>query len=493
MKRQTMLKKFRYLCLVSFLALSVSTVFAAVVSESEAKMIADSWMAMELNSDYLKIDEGERAERLKGLASGEVMSLTSNAELVEARSSKGRALAYVVKYQPSGYVVVAGDDRLQPVLVFDAQSEFRWDEPEQNFMHYYLSHTMPARWKNMDDQVATGKGPGVHENWSKLRAKLQSNRGLESLTFDAPEANGDIFVVWNTASWSQGPYYNSTVKYYNGGNGAPTGCTATAMAIKFRFHSWPDRGNGAHGYDDVWGELQYSHYVDFSSHDYDWSDMPITSLTDHNQGVAKLMYHCGVAVNMNYELGGSGAWPDADKINTHFRYKGTIQKTSDHEDSIIASLRGGLPTIVSSSAHTVVVDGYRSNTSPFFRVNAGWNSFGDGWYLLEDIPGENPIARSYPYSSPRFYYYVDGSWSGSQNGNIQTPYGTIAAGVQNITDDGWLWIKAGTYNGSTTVPNTYDRPMLIRTYEGNVVINGSIKITEEGRIGLMQDGQIKIY
>jgi len=35
----------------------------------------------------------------------------------------------------------------------------------------------------------------------------------------------------------------------------------------------------------------------------------MAKLTEHNSNVANLMYHCGVAVSMNYEVGRSGAWP----------------------------------------------------------------------------------------------------------------------------------------------------------------------------------------
>jgi hypothetical protein len=184
-----------------------------------------------------------------------------------------------------------------------------------------------------------------------------------------------------------------------------------------------------------------------------------------------LMYHCGVAADMNYEEGGSGAWPSASAINRYFRYKGTVQRTSEHVQPMIDCIRGGLPVILSTTSHTVVACGYRQS-SPCFYLNCGWNGNNNGWYNLHQIPGEadHTIDRSYPYSCPNNYIYVDGGWTGSENGTIRNPYNTLSEGSSSFPKGGHLWIKAGTYSGVGNAPIIFSKATIIRSYEGTAVI-----------------------
>ena len=449
---------------------------SAMVSEAEAVAVADLWLAMELNSGLLRIGEEERGQRLAGLRNRQTLYITSKDELLGSRPAKGRILAYVVKYQPTGYVVVSADDRIEPVVAFDAESQFRWDQPDRNFLRYFLGRSMLARWKHLDDQQAAGAPAAANANWTKLRKKTVGGESLSIIEFSAPA--GVIYLLWDTPLWDQGWPYNTEVVAHNGGNSCPTGCTATAMAMKMRFHEWPTTGNGSHSYDDNSGTLQYSHSADFGAHTYNWASMPMGNVASANQQVADLMYHCGIVVEMDYEPGGSGAWPTTSSTNTYLRYKGTTERTSGHETPIVASVRGGLPVIISSSSHTVVVDGYRDTESPYLHMNAGWSGGSNGWYNLPDMPAvsDPTIDRSYPYSSPNNFVYVDGAWGGTENGNIQNPYDTLSEGESAVPSDGRLWAKGGTYTGAGNDPLTLDSPMRITAYEGDATVGDNLRL-----------------
>ncbi len=451
--------------LLPVLLLGVSQGFGAAVDENEAVAVADLWYAMELNWPHTKMDDAERTARFEALSKRQVLYLVAKDELLDRPPGNRAVLAYVIKYDPTGFVVVSGDDRIQPITVFNAKSEFWWDQPELNFLRYYLGKNMVNRWDHVNNQVAAGVDVATHANWSELRSRLQEDTALEEVSHDAPE--GTIYVLWDTACWSQGTYYNAEVLAHNGNiAGIPTGCTATAMAIMMRFHEWPATGYSSHSYSDTWGSVQYSHSVNFGTETFSWGSMPTTSLTSHNAHVAELMYDCGVAVNMNYEVGRSGAWPSASATNTYFRYKGTIQRTSSHEAPIAASIRGGLPVVLSSSSHTVVACGYRDTEPDYFYMNAGHDGGGDGWYDLDEIPASDPtIDRSYPYSSPNNYIFVDAAWAGSENGNIQNPYNTLSEGVSAVPSGGRLCLKAGTY-----AEMTITKRMLITSYQGSAYV-----------------------
>jgi hypothetical protein len=440
--------------------------FGAPVDEDEAVAAADLWFAMELNSSFAKLGDVERAARLDAMRDRQVLYLVSKDNLVEALHDRSRLWAYVVKYQPGGYVVVSADDRIKPVIAFDVKSEFRWDRPETNSMRHFLGRSIEAHQGYLTRTVEADIDP----DWSYLRMRLLEEQGLSMVTADIQPAS--IYVYWNSPLWGQGTYYNAEVLAHNGNTaGIPTGCTATAMAIKMRFHSWPITGNSSHSYTDNDGSIRYSHSANFGATTYNWSAMPMTSLTSANADVAQLMYHCGIAVEMDYEVNASGAWPSASAMNRYFLYKGTIERTSSHEQPIIDSVRAGAPVVISSSKHTVLVTGYRDTPSPYFYLNAGWNGSSNGWANLDDMPGgDSTIDRSYPYSSPGDYVYVDAAWAGSESGTIANPYNALAEGNSAVPSGGHLMVKAGTYTGTGNVPIVFTKAMTIQSYQGTAIV-----------------------
>lgn len=455
---------FKLLLLLLLMNISVYNAYSSPVSEDQAISIADTWYAMELNSGYLKIDSAERINRLRDIHLHRIQYMVSPLEIRDYLLTGEVPLVYIISYQPTGFVVVAGEDRILPVIAYDATTEFRWDHPEENFMHHYLSTRVPAYYQYMEETE--------HPMWSWIIAK--SNENPEKVTFDDNSDDRSIYVLWTTPLWHQGTYYNEVVIANNGGTaGIPTGCTATAMAMKMRFHEWPNTGNSSHSYNDMSGSVQYPHSVNYGSQSYSWSLMPMTSLTSINTHVENLMYHCGVAVDMNYEVGGSGAWPSASSMNTYFRYEGAINiwTPTAYATAMQTSIRGGLPVITSSSAHTVLADGYRDTPYPYFHLNCGWNGGSNGWYDLDiNFPGGDPaINYSMPYCQPQNYEYVDGSYSGTENGKILTPYNTLTEGYTATPVNGELWIKAGTYSGASN-HGTLDKAMDVKVYEGGVVI-----------------------
>jgi hypothetical protein len=469
MNRNYTFKKFGFILLLLLFVLSLAATdgFSAVVSEDEAIAVADMWYAMELNSSYTKIDEKERTERLDNLQNREVLYLVSKDDLLDSRPDNDDVLAYVIKYNPSAFVIVSGEDRIIPIIGFGVESEFCWDHPELNTLRYLLGKAVINWWSKLSVTV------DVHPNWSYLRSKLHKNIGLQEVTFEAPEET--IYVLWDTALWGQMWPYNTTVVANNGNTtGIPTGCVATAMAIKMRFHEWPATGYSSHSYTDNEGDIRFSHSVNFGAHNYNWANMPTTSLTAVNNDVADLMYHCGVAVNMDYEVGSSSAWDFGDPIvknsmNMYFRYKGTghviDQNSTAHNQPAKTSIRGGLTVVCGSMGHAMVIDGYRSSPFPYFHMNYGWNGKNNGWFDLLSA-----IVESLPYSSPQNYIYVDSGWTGAEDGNIQNPYNTLSEGNFSIPTNGHLWIKEGTYTGADNVPITFSKAMTIKSYEGTVTI-----------------------
>lgn len=271
-----------------------------------------------------------------------------------------------------GYVIVASDDRLPAVLGYSRSGELD-----------------PA---NLPDA---------------LRLLLQMSEA-------ALEADGEVKAA---ASVSAGtPVVEPLLGDINWGQDAPfnalcpmvgtqrgyVGCVATAMAQIMRYYGHPAQGSGSHSYFDNSSLLS----ADFGDTTYDWANMPRVvpdSPTDaQTTAYSTLCYHLGVAVNMTYAAGGSGAYtmdvPGA--LRDHFGYTKSVRmhlrtyyNTDEWMQMIRTELDAGRPVYYSASSedglggHAFVCDGYDSEG--YVHMNWGWYGSSNGYFYINHLnPGE---------------------------------------------------------------------------------------------------------
>lgn len=107
------------------------------------------------------------------------------------------------------------------------------------------------------------------------------------------------------------------------------------MAQIMKYWNYPATGTGFHSYNhSYYGTLSAA----FGSTTYNWANMPnrLTNASTSTQknAVATLMYHCGVSVDMNYSVNGSGAYviggaryqSASYALQEYFDYKETLQE-----------------------------------------------------------------------------------------------------------------------------------------------------------------------
>ncbi len=294
-----------------------------------------------------------------------------------------------------GFVIVAGDDNAIPVLGYATKGSFdstrlpinfkKWLDNYKNQMHYIITHNVQA-------------SKATKQKWDRLE------RG--QLLNDNKNATSVNPLV--TVAWGQSPYVNDMCPYdENAGaqNGyhAVTGCPATAMAQIMKFWSYPTTGTGFHSYNHpTYGTLS----ANFGATTYDWASMP-NLVAGPNNAVATLMYHCGVAVEMQYGPTVSGSYVIMDgypaektceyAYKTYFGYNpSTIQglrrenySDNDWKQLMKNDLDAGRPIQYAGygeGGHTFVCDGYDNND--YFHMNWGWSGYYDGFFLLDDLsPG----------------------------------------------------------------------------------------------------------
>ena len=196
-----------------------------------------------------------------------------------------------------------------------------------------------------------------------------------------------------------------------GSQHCPTGCVATAMGQIIRYYRQPTVGSGKHGYTWKYTSGGTSHSqnlsVNFAEQTYDYSLMPLSftrsypGSPDEQNEVSKLLYHCGVAVNMKYATDGSGtSSPFIDRafienFSYNSRTTNLFREGFSYEEwvSILqGELREGRPVlytgssfIVKNSGHAFVLEGF--DTEGRYYVNWGWNGSFNAYY---DIAVLNP-------------------------------------------------------------------------------------------------------
>lgn len=242
-------------------------------------------------------------------------------------------------------------------------------------------------------------------------AEVSEAESTVSLTAQAPRRATRAEVAPLTATlWNQNAPYNDMCPTVEGRK-APTGCVATAMAQVMKFHNWPLRGTGSHSY--RMPSTGDSLRADFGATEYAWADMlnvyDASASEAQKQAVATLMYHIGVAVNMNYtpDESGSNYFSGAEALVCYFGYdKGlTCRERAYYPldqwiDMIYYELSEGRPVLYggsnTSGGHAFVFDGYRGEGGDYFHVNWGWGGMSDGYFLVSAL---NPQSQGIGGSS----------------------------------------------------------------------------------------------
>ncbi|MDE6288466.1 MAG: C10 family peptidase, partial [Muribaculaceae bacterium] len=220
----------------------------------------------------------------------------------------------------------------------------------------------------------------------------------QSVSAHAPRADRPAISPMIDTRWNQGSPYNNDCPVYNGYRSV-TGCVATAMAQVLKYHNYPEQGSGVVSY--IWNNQELS--FDYGSTTFEWDLMTDTydasSSAASMAAVAKLMYACGVSVNMNYSPQSSGASSSRipGALIDNFNYdKGLwlAQRNAfgilEWEELIYNELKEGRPVIYSGQGsgggHEFVCDGYA--VDGYFHFNWGWGGLSDGYFLLTALnPG----------------------------------------------------------------------------------------------------------
>ena len=259
-----------------------------------------------------------------------------SAQLTDLSRTAGFSNLYIFNGE-EGFVVMAADDCVQPILGYSLTGKFVTENMPENIKGWLEGY-------NEEIQYAID---------SKMKASTETTKQWKDL-IDGDSKAAKATTVVNAllqTTWDQNGYYyysggqlliyelyNNLCPYdNNAGERTVTGCVATAMAQIMKYWSYPAYGVGSHSYTPTTHPEYGVQSANFAATNYAWNNMPneLTSLstTTQKNAIATLMYHCGVSVDMDYDIsdnGGSGAStgdvPNA--LVNYFNYKSTVSYKS---------------------------------------------------------------------------------------------------------------------------------------------------------------------
>lgn len=329
---------------------------------------------------------------------------TTDLQLVTTvTSDNGDDCFYVFNVGENGFVIISAADNYHPILAYSEESNFDMGNKHNGAMFLLENFRLDIANAISKDYAPM---PEVAAEWAMLEktGRLSTNRA---------EKVGPLC----TTKWNQDSPYNlyAPADAHGPSGRAYAGCVATAMSQIMKFWNAPLHGEGSHSY---YTKTHHHHLsVDFSSATYEWDKMPTTlynATQEQIEAVALLMYHCGVAVDMDYDgEKGSGAYSEdvPDAMRNYFDYDYCVRKLrqSYATDVWNQMLRDefdlGRPVYYggqsSSGGHAFVCDGYDENDLMHF--NFGWSGSDDGWYLVDGIDYTGSAAAIFNYVPTNVY------------------------------------------------------------------------------------------
>lgn len=316
----------------------------------------------------------EQASAIAQLLMAErVSDFNTRVQTVKTVYYKGQTVYHIVQFAEGGWALISADDHSMPLIGYSGEGVYQSDGQPDNvrtmmegYAEQVIDHAMQP-WKR-------------HIGWEEARrphaAKTRATTKVEPL----------INVNWNqTGSYQK---YCPT-----GADGtAVVGCVAVGMAQAMSVAKWPDRPIGNYGYTHAtYGSI----YIDYDAEPaYNWPD--ILSGANGKDDVARLLYHCGVAVNMDYGVGGSGTQSHyiVSALQRNFKYPASVKYYSrgsyegDWHQLVLTELLEGRAVAYSGSdpvknyGHCFNLDGY---DGAFFHVNWGWGGNNNGYFGLDGL------------------------------------------------------------------------------------------------------------
>lgn len=322
------------------------------------------------------------ASQAKRMPANSALSL---AHVVPQKTNSAPAAYVFQSGEDNGFVIVSADDACTDILGYSANGKFDAENIPANLQTWLQHYAEEVEWAAQQPQT-----PLVR----RAKVKMSSAAGRS------------VSPLLNGIQWDQDAPFNNLCPIDSDNSRSVTGCVATAASQIMAFWQHPTQGMGSHSY--TWTRSNGSTRTvsaNFGTTTYDWSHMlpsyAGSYTTTQANAVATLMFHAGVACEMEYSSESSGASTSdmAIAMQNYFGYDHAMTcYNADYEgytvlaDKIQEELEAGRPVMMSGATtrnegHCFVCEGSDGNGKFYF--NWGWSGNCDGYYQLSALEPRN--------------------------------------------------------------------------------------------------------
>lgn len=312
-----------------------------------------------------------------------------NGETTITRSHEIYPAYYIINIEKNnGFVIVSGNDCAREVLAYSDKGSIDMTQLPPNVKYWLEFYTSEMEQINQEGNPVKNQ----HEN-------------QELNTRATPPV---ITPLLDDIRWDQGDPYNLMCPEANGER-TVTGCAATALAILMKYYGYPQQGTGSYSYTSA--SLKRTLSANFGETTYKWDLMlpqyTTSATNEEKEAVAELMLHCGIAMDMDYNVsaaGGSGAgiFKQYNALTKFFGYNPYIyfegrdyNSEGRWKNMIQNELLAGRPVLYNgqstSGGHAFILDG--CDEKDMYHFNWGWGGYANGYYSLSALnPGSGGIG-----------------------------------------------------------------------------------------------------
>ncbi len=334
----------------------------------------------------------------------------------ETADTKADAPAfYVIGRDSGGFVMVAGDDNVRPVLALSYSNPFKVEGMPENvryWMNKIKRHVRSA-------QTAT---PAITAQWEAFEQTKSEQRPDASVT--------QLSTLPFTVQWNQTDPANLLCPIVTGERERSVcGCVPLAIAEIMTWFGYPEKGSGTvKEYVTNEGE---SNAFTIEAHElgtvYDWTNLQdlytpqqfyAETNTELGRNLGQLLYDVGTLLQVGYSMNGTGGTLGylVSELSQHMGYSlNAIERSRGNFlewkwDQMLMDQLDLHPIYYSGydyadsdnpadwNGHAYVIDGYGlyQNTDNVFHFNFGWGGACNGWY-----------SSDYQYLSDYGYRFED--------------------------------------------------------------------------------------
>lgn len=337
------------------------------------------WMPLTAEAAPIKVEQA-RTKAVEFFTASMPTRAVPSFELVwdgesqATRSSEEPALYVFNRTDADGFVIMAGDDAMAPVLGYS----FTHPAGDPNRMPENVRYWLDGLRQMVRE--ARDRGDATHTLWMN---EMKAGTPVRELP---------------TALWDQGDPWNKECPVLPNGRRAVTGCVQTAAGILMKYHRWPDVPEGT-----VPGYTTYPHNISMPErtlkpYNYDLilDKYESGNYTDEQANeVARMMVDLGTANKATYDSE-TGAFT-AQLVVTmgkYMRYNKqarNVYRSGYTDEKWIALIKSELdanrPLIYSGAGsqggHCFILDGYDSEN--YLRFNWGWGGHLNGYFLVTSL------------------------------------------------------------------------------------------------------------